>query len=416
MSKYIINGGRKLYGKIDVQSAKNAVLPIMAASCMCEGVVTIRNSPKIADCKSMLNILERLGSFTHSTERGVVIDNTNMKNSEIPPDLARELRSSIFLLGPILSRFGYAKIAYPGGCEIGLRPIDMHLKGLRELGVKIKEEGGYIYCDASNMTGNYVELDLPSVGATENVMMAGVGANGITVIGNAAKEPEIVDLQNFLIKCGAKITGAGTSTITIEGRKNLKGVEYSPIKDRIVAGTYLLAVCMCGGELTLNGANYDDLRSLTSKLSKYACKIVPNSDNIYIKVNERMSAVDIIETSPYPGFPTDLQAQTVAMLSTASGMSVMVENMFETRFKYIPELVKMGAKIVVRGQNAVIKGVKTLKGAEVLAHDLRGGAALVLAGLCAEGQTIVDNVHHILRGYENLDAILRSVGADITRE
>ena len=416
MSKYIINGGRKLYGEIDIQCAKNAVLPIMAGSCMCDGVVTILNSPQIADCESMLNILRKLGCRIEVSDKSIEIDNSQMSNCVVPPDLARELRSSIFLLGPILTRFGVAKVAYPGGCEIGLRPIDMHLKGLRELNVKIKEEGGYIYCDARDMIGACVELDLPSVGATENIMMAAVGAKGVTVIGNAAKEPEIVDLQNFLVKCGADIRGAGTSTITVRGVGKIKGAEYSPIKDRIVAGTYLLATCMCGGEVNLKGAVSSELRSLTSKLSKYACKTIVNSDNIYIKAYDRMSAVDIIETSPYPGFPTDLQAQTVAMLSVASGTSLMVENMFETRFKYVPELVKMGAKIVVRDRNAVISGVKSLKGAEVVARDLRGGAALVLAGLCAEGRTVVDNVYHIDRGYENLDSVLRKLGADITRE
>ncbi len=416
MSKYVINGGRKLYGEIDIQGAKNAVLPIFAASCMCNGIVTIHNSPRIADCESMLNILRSLGSRTKTSGNDVIIDNSQMENSEIPPGLARELRSSIFLLGPILARFKSAKVAYPGGCEIGLRPIDMHLKGLRELNVDIKEEAGYIYCDASDMRGARIQLDLPSVGATENIMMAAVAAKGCTVIGNAAKEPEIVDLQNFLVKCGADIQGAGTSTIVVRGGGELKGVEYTPIKDRIVAGTYMLAVCMCGGEIKLNGAVSADLDSLITKLSKYACKTMVDSDNIYIKAVDRPFAVDIIETSPYPGFPTDLQAQTVAMLSLAQGTSLMVENMFETRFKYIPELAKMGAKIVVRGRNAVISGVKSLSGAEVIARDLRGGAALVLAGLAAKGRTVVDNVYHIDRGYENLDGILQKVGADITRE
>ncbi len=283
MSKYIVNGGRKLYGEVDIQCAKNAVLPIMAGSCMCDGIVTILNSPQIADCESMLNILRKLGCRIKTSNEGVQIDNSQMTNCEIPPDLARELRSSIFLLGPILTKFGCAKVAYPGGCEIGLRPIDMHLKGLRELNVKIKEEGGYIYCDARDMIGACVELDLPSVGATENIMMAAVGAKGVTVIGNAAKEPEIVDLQNFLVKCGADIRGAGTSTITVRGVGKIKGTEYSPIKDRIVAGTYLLATCMCGGEVNLRGAVSSELRSLTSKLSKYACKTIVSSDNIYIK-------------------------------------------------------------------------------------------------------------------------------------
>lgn len=416
MSKYIINGGRKLYGEIDIQTSKNAVLPIFAGSCMCNGIVTIRNSPQIADCESMLNILRSLGVKVTREGKDVLLDTSNMENNEIPPALARELRSSIFLLGPILARFKFAKVAYPGGCEIGLRPIDMHLKGLRELNVDIKEESGYIYCDAKDMRGANIQLDLPSVGATENIMMAAVAAKGRTIIGNAAKEPEIVDLQNFLIKCGAKISGAGTSTITVYGGGELKGVEYTPMKDRIVAGTYMLATCMCGGELLLNGAVSDDLESLISKLSKYACKITINSDNIYIKAEDRPYPVDIIETSPYPGFPTDLQAQTVAMLSLSKGTSLVVENMFETRFKYIPELLKMGAKIVVRGRNAVICGVPRLYGAEVIARDLRGGAALVLAGLVAKGRTVVDNIYHIDRGYENLEGVLRKIGADITRK
>ncbi|MBQ2714420.1 MAG: UDP-N-acetylglucosamine 1-carboxyvinyltransferase, partial [Clostridia bacterium] len=341
MSKYVINGGRKLHGQIKIQGAKNAVLPIFAASVLCEGRVVIHNSPKIADCKNMLNILRALGSKVSDCQDCVVIDNENIENREITSTLARELRSSIFLLGPILARFKTAKVAYPGGCEIGLRPIDMHLKGLRELNVDIHEEAGYIYCDASDMRGSEVQLDLPSVGATENLMMASISAKGKTVIRNAAKEPEIVDLQNFLNKCGAKIEGAGTSVITVTGGCTLKGVEYVPIDDRIVAGTYLLATCMCGGEIELLGVNSANLYSLVSKLSKYACKIITNNDRIYIKVIDRMSAVDIIETSPYPGFPTDLQAQTVAMLSLATGTSMMVENMFETRFKYIPELAKM---------------------------------------------------------------------------
>ena len=339
-----------------------------------------------------------------------------MKNSEITSTLARELRSSIFLLGPMLARFKSAKIAYPGGCEIGLRPIDLHLKGLRELNVDIHEESGFIHCDASNMKGGEIHLDLPSVGATENLMMASIVADGDTVIRNAAREPEIVDLQNFLNACGAEIEGAGTSIVTVRGGRTLKGVEYTPMNDRIVAGTFMLATCMCGGEVELLGADLSNLHSLISKLSKFACKVIVDSDNIYIKANGRMSAVDVIETSPFPGFPTDLQAQTVAMLSVANGASVMVENMFESRYKYVPELVKMGAKIVVKDRTAFIKGVKNLYGAEVFAQDLRGGAALVIAGLVAKGATVVSDVYHIDRGYENIESVLKKVGADIVRK
>ena len=416
MSKLIINGGRTLNGSVVVQGSKNAVLPIFAGSVLCEGRVIIHNSPKISDCDNMLNILRSLGSKINRYENTVVIENDDMINGEIKSTLARELRSSIFLLGPMLARFKSAKIAYPGGCEIGLRPIDLHLKGLRELNVDIHEEAGFIYCDATNMKGSQIQLDLPSVGATENLMMASIVADGVTVIRNAAKEPEIVDLQNFLNKCGANITGAGSSVITVIGGTKLKGIEYTPISDRIVAGTYMLATCMCGGEIQLLGADLTNLYALVSKFSKYACNIIVNSDNIYIKANGRMSAVDVIETSPFPGFPTDLQAQTVAMLSIANGASVMVENMFESRYKYVPELVKMGAKIVVKDRTAFIKGVKSLYGAEVFAQDLRGGAALVIAGLSAKGRTVVSGLSHVDRGYESIETVLSSLGADIVRK
>ncbi len=415
MSKLIINGGRTLNGSVVVQGSKNAVLPIFAGSVLCEGRVIIHNSPKISDCDNMLNILRSLGSKINRYENTVVIENDEMINGEIKSTLARELRSSIFLLGPMLARFKSAKIAYPGGCEIGLRPIDLHLKGLRELNVDIHEESGFIYCDATNMKGAQIQLDLPSVGATENLMMASIVADGVTVIRYAAKEPEIVDLQNFLNKCGANITGAGSSVITVKGGTKLKGVEYTPISDRIVAGTYMLATCMCGGEIQLLGADLTNLYALVSKFSKYACNITVNSDNIYIKANGRMSAVDVIETSPFPGFPTDLQAQTVAMLSIANGASVMVENMFESRYKYVPELVKMGAKIVVKDRTAFIKGVKSLYGAEVFAQDLRGGAALVIAGLSAKGRTVLSGLTHVDRGYESIETVLSSLGADIVR-
>ena len=416
MSKLIINGGRTLNGSVVVQGSKNAVLPIFAGSVLCEGRVIIHNSPKISDCDNMLNILRSLGSKINRYENTVVIENDDMINGEIKSTLARELRSSIFLLGPMLARFKSAKIAYPGGCEIGLRPIDLHLKGLRELNVDIHEEAGFIYCEATNMKGAQIQLDLPSVGATENLMMASIVADGVTVIRNAAKEPEIVDLQNFLNKCGANITGAGSSVITVIGGTKLKGIEYTPISDRIVAGTYMLATCMCGGEIQLLGADLTNLYALVSKFSKYACNIIVNSDNIYIKANGRMSAVDVIETSPFPGFPTDLQAQTVAMLSIANGASVMVENMFESRYKYVPELVKMGAKIVVKDRTAFIKGVKSLYGAEVFAQDLRGGAALVIAGLSAKGRTVVSGLSHVDRGYESIETVLSSLGADIVRK
>lgn len=410
-----INGGRKLYGEIRVNSAKNAVLPIIAASILSQEQIIIKDVPDIVDVDKMLNILVAMGGSIRKEEDTRIINNNPLSNFEIPGAMAKEIRSSIFMLGPLLAKYKKARVAYPGGCDIGSRPIDLHLSGLKELNVKIEENYGFIDCDGSKMKSGLIHLDFPSVGATENIMMAAVFLKGETVILNSAKEPEIVDLANFINKMGGKIKGAGTSTVRITGVKKLKGVEYSCIPDRIIAGTYLIAGCMAGGKIRLTNVNYEHIFALITKIRNSGCKIEYDSDNIYLESNFRPIACPSIETSPYPGFATDLQAQMLAQQTISDGISVITENLFETRFKHVPELIKMGAKVVVRDRMAIIRGVPTLYGAEVVAHDLRGGAALILAGLSAKGTTIVQGAHFVDRGYDNIEEKFNMLGADISR-
>lgn len=416
MGKFIITGGKRLCGSVKVDCAKNAYLPILAASILCEGKIVLKSCPDFADINNMNMILQALGMEVGKKENTLYIDGSKASKSFIPVELAKKLRSSIFALGALLGRFGRARVAYPGGCDIGLRPIDLHLKGLRDLGVKIKESHGYINCDGTNIRGGIVHLDSPSVGATENIMMAAVLARGATTIINAAKEPEIVDLQNFINAMGGKISGAGTSTIIIEGVKELHGCEYTPIPDRIIAGTYLIAGAITGGEIVIENCIPQHFSSLSNKLQKSGCKIQVFSDKIYLESSGRLKAVNFIETTPYPGFPTDLQAQMLALQAVSRGSCIVQENLFETRFKFVPELIKMGANIKVNHQTAYVTGVKTLLGADVYANDLRGGVALVLAGLCAQGYTTVHNIFHIERGYDKIEQVLTRLGADIRRE
>ncbi|MEG1499894.1 MAG: UDP-N-acetylglucosamine 1-carboxyvinyltransferase, partial [Clostridia bacterium] len=401
MEKIIINGGKKLSGEIEVPSSKNAYLPILAATLLCEDIVVLHKNPKFLDIFNMCKILNSLGAKTLMSGNDIIIDSTSLNNFEISHDLASELRSSIFSLGSILGRQKKAKVAFPGGCEIGARPIDIHIKGLESLGVKIVDRHGYLYCDGSNMKGGFVHLDFPSVGATENIMLAAVTIKGKTEISNAAKEPEIIDLQNFLNACGAKVKGAGTSIITISGVKRLHGTEYTPISDRIIAGTYLLACRMCLGNIKLTNAVPSNLSALFAKLDNSSCKMVCKNDIICLDQKERCRGLGKIETMPFPGFPTDLQAQLMACQTVADGTTMIVENMFESRFKQVPELIKMGGQITVKDRSAVIYGTKKLYGAEVSSHDLRGGAALVMAGLVADGYTVVSNINFIDRGYIN---------------
>lgn len=415
MSKYIIRGGESLCGELTIKGAKNSVLTLLAACVLVDGKVSLHGCPRIADVDAMCAILEKLGCRIAREGDDVTVDGSGISCGKIPSGLASELRSSIFLLGPLLSRLKKAKVAYPGGCDIGLRPIDIHLSGLRELGVKIVEKHGYIDCDSTRARASEVMLDLPSVGATENLMMTCVFLDGTSVIRNCAKEPEIVDLQNFLNAMGAKISGAGTGVIRVDGVKKLVGAEYTPIPDRIVAGTYLIGAAMCGGELTLNNVNPEHISSLIAKLPKSSCKITCARDKINIICKGRCESIPKVETTYYPGFPTDLQTQILTLQTVSDGTSVIVENIFETRFKTVPQLLKMGADVTVNGRTAVVRGVPHLTGAEVCATDLRGGASLVLAGMCAQGETVVDNVFHIDRGYENLAEILPSLGVKIKR-
>lgn len=414
MEKFVIEGGRPLYGEIEIQSAKNAVLPLLAASVLTEERIVIHNCPRITDVLNMAQILEELGCRTSFTDGALTVDPSDAANHEIPAALAKELRSSVFMLGSVLSRFGRARIAYPGGCDIGLRPIDLHLGGLRRLGVRIEEEGGYINCTCGKMRGADIVLGCPSVGATENIMLAAVKAEGTTVIRNAAKEPEIADLQNFVNRMGGRISGGGSSTVVVEGVKSLRGAEYTPVSDRIEAGTFLIASAMCGGELALKNARAENLSALLDKLREISCKIHAIDDKIYIKSGARFSP-KLIETSPYPGFPTDLQAQMTALACICGGSTVVVENLFETRFKHVPELIRMGADITVRGRSAFVRGVPRLHGADVCAGDLRGGAALALAAISAEGRSTVTDLRHIDRGYSEFEYKLRGAGARIRR-
>lgn len=415
MSKYIIRGGTPVAGDIRIKGAKNSVLTLLAACILADGKVTLHDCPHISDVNTMLAILERLGCRTSRTGDDVTVDSAGISGDKIPGGLASELRSSIFLLGSLLSRLKKAKVAYPGGCEIGLRPIDIHLAGLRELGVRIVEKHGYIDCDSTRAHSADIMLDLPSVGATENLVMTCVFLKGVSVIRNCAKEPEIVDLQNFLNAMGAKVSGAGTGVITIEGVEKLHGVEYTPIPDRIVAGTWLIGAAICGGELTLSNVNPEHLSSLIAKLPKSTCKITCARDKINIICNGRCESIPKVETTYYPGFPTDLQTQILTLQTVSDGTSVVVENIFETRFKTVPELLKMGADVTVNGRTAVVRGVRSLNGARVSATDLRGGASLVLAGMCAQGETVIDNIYHIDRGYEDLTSVLSSIGVNIKR-
>ncbi len=415
MDKYIINGGEKLYGSVEIQSAKNAVLPLLAAAVLTDEPVKLRKVPAINDVENMMRILGEVGCKIKRQKDCVVIDSSNAASHEIPMQLTKELRSSVFMLGSVLTRFRRAKISYPGGCDIGLRPIDLHLSGLKRLGVEIIEKDGFIHCEASRLKGAEILLDFPSVGATENIILAAVKAEGITVIRNAAKEPEIVDLQRFLNAMGANIHGAGGGTVVVEGVKRLRGVDYTPIGDRIEAGTFLIAAAACGGEVETRGVPPENIAALLHKLRENGCKIHIKSDKIVLSNNGRPKAVDIVETTPFPGFPTDMQAQYASLCCIAEGATLIVENLFETRYRYAAELKRMGADITVRDRTAFIRGVERLHGAEITAGDLRGGAALVLAALSAEGQSTLFNLSHVDRGYADFEGKLRRLGAKIRR-
>jgi len=416
LDKLVIEGGNPLSGTIRIHGAKNAALPILAASLLAEEPVTIRNVPRLLDIDVMLEILRELGCKTRFVDRFITVDASSLSSSHIPEHLMRQMRSSVFLMGPLLARFGEVQLYQPGGCAIGERKIDLHLRGLAALGAEIEEKGSRIVCRAPELRGTEVILDFPSVGATENIMMAAVKARGRTVIIGAAREPEIQDLQAFLNQMGAKVQGAGTDTIVIEGVEKLYGANFAIIPDRIVSGTVMVAAAATRGEVIIEGAQPAHLTSLIHVLRRAGVQIEVSNDIMKVSAHSRPKAVDRIVTSPYPAFPTDLQAQIMALLALADGVSLVKETIFEGRFKHVEELCRMGADIRVDLNNAFIRGVPQLYGTTVEATDLRAGAALVIAGLAAQGRTIVENVHHIDRGYERIEEMFSQLGGDIVRQ
>lgn len=416
MGKLVIEGGRKISGELCVQGAKNAVLPILAAAVMADGVSIIKNCPCLRDVDKTALVLERLGCKVKRDGSTVMVDTTGMSDCKICEDLMREMRSSIIFLGAILSRCKRAVVSMPGGCPIGLRPIDLHLKALREMGVDIQEEHGYIKCTAQKICGSNIHLDFPSVGATENAMLAAVYAEGTTVITNAAREPEIADLGKFLISMGARIVGAGSGTIVIKGVEKLHSSEYTIMPDRIVAATYLAASAVTGGEMCLTNVNPHDMGAMLYVLKEMGVKLKCERNRIIQAAPERLKSVHTVRTMPYPGFPTDIQSPFMTMAAVAKGTSVFIETIFENRFQHVDELTRMGADIKVEGRSAVVRGVRELQGANVVARELRGGAALVIAALAANGMTTVSGVEFIDRGYENIEKNLAQCGAKIKRE
>lgn len=415
MSKLIIQGGKKLEGEVQISGSKNAALPIIAGTVLIKGKTTLYNVPNIQDAQTMFEIIKDIGGKVTKKNNKIIIDTSKIHTYEIPEILMRKMRSSVILAGAIIGKYKKANFSYPGGCEIGSRPIDLHLKGFEKLGINIKEEYGEIICEADKIVGTQIHLDFPSVGATENIILASCLAEGVTVLTNAAKEPEIEDLVKFLNKAGAKIKGAGTDRVEIIGVKKLTEVSYNIMPDRIEAGTYLVAGAITGGNLKVTNLNSNHIEPILNKLEEAGCVLKIEKNAVEIKATKRIKAVDI-KTMPYPGFPTDMQSIFGALLTTAKGTSIITENIFESRYKYVQELNRMGAKINVEGRTAVIKGTKKIQGASVVASDLRGGAALVLEALVAKGVTQVDNVHYILRGYENIVDKLKNLGAKIYLE
>ena len=412
MAKYIIKGSNKLEGKVKISGSKNAALPIIAASILNAGKTTLYNVPNIHDTQMMFEILKNLGGKVEKKNNKIIIDTSKIKKYEIPEDLMRLMRSSVILAGSLIGKYQKAIFSYPGGCDIGTRPIDLHLKGFEKLGINITKNYGNISCICDKIVGEKIDLDFPSVGATENIMLASCLGEGTTQINNAAREPEIIDLQNFLNKMGAKIQGAGSNKIQIEGVKKLNDVSYNIMPDRIETGTFLCAAAMSQGNIIIENTNINHITPIISKLEEANCKLKLEKDKIELKAPKKLKALEI-RTMPYPGFPTDMQSIFVSMLTIAKGTSIIVENIFESRYKFTQELIRMGAKITIEGKSAIVKGTRKLYGANVNATDLRGGAALVLAGIVAKGETTIENIEYILRGYENLNKKLENLGVNI---
>jgi UDP-N-acetylglucosamine 1-carboxyvinyltransferase len=418
MDKIKITGGAELNGTIPISGAKNAALKIMCAALLTSDTLKLENSPNgLRDIKSQIELLEHLGCSIATDNNLMALNAGNLTSYTAPYEIVRKMRGSILVLGPLLARFGEAKVSLPGGCAIGTRPVDLHIKGLEEMGAEIKLEGGYINARApeGGLHGAKIIFPKVSVGATENLLMAATLAKGTTTLMNAAREPEIVNLGECLIQMGAKITGLGTETIVIEGVSALNGTTHSVLPDRIETGTYMIAVGMTGGTVRLQNANLNHLSALLGLLTEAGMHIEQEGKDIIVSRNGlRLKGVDIM-TEPYPGFPTDMQAQFMAMLTLAEGAGMVTETIFENRFMHVPELCRMGANITVQGNSAIVRGVQRLKGAEVMATDLRASVALVLAGLVAEGETTVNRIYHLERGYENIVEKLGNCGAQIRR-
>ena len=411
-----VQGGVPLRGELTIQGAKNSTLPLLAAAVLCDGETVLHNCPELSDVGVTVRILRYLGCSCVRHGETLVVRSNGLIRSDIPHNLMRELRSSIVFLGAILARAGEASLSFPGGCEIGQRPIDLHLSSLQKLGVDIREEHGCIYCRApEGVRGGFVSLSFPSVGATENLLLAAATGRGTTVIANAAREPEITDLAQYLNRCGAHIYGAGESCVVVEGVPALHGTEYTVMPDRIAAATYMAAAAVTGGTVLLNGVKGEHLLPVLSAFEETGCTVLQSGSELLLSAPERLGPVRHVRTMPYPGFPTDAQAPIMAMAAVGRGTSIFVENIFESRYKHAAELNRLGAKIKVEGKVAVIEGVPKLSGAPVTAADLRGGAALTVAGLAAEGETQVLHPRYIDRGYERFEENLRSLGARILR-
>ena len=415
MSELRITGGHRLSGEVYIHGAKNSVLPILAATVLVPGVSVIRNCPDLSDVRSSLAILEHLGCKTKRQGDTVTVDASQMTGCKVPDKLMREMRSSVIFLGAILARTGCARLNLPGGCELGPRPIDLHLAAMSALGARVECGADGLRCTAGSLTGTEVNLILPSVGATENLMLAACGAKGTTVIQNAAREPEIVDLQNFLNAMGGRVRGAGSSVIVVEGGCSLHGGAHTVMGDRIVAATYLSAAAAAGGDVAVRGVDWRHVSTVTAVLRQAGCHVCSEGDAVRLICDKPLKAVRPIHTAPYPGFPTDAQAPVMAALAAARGSTLFVEHIFESRYRHVDELIRMGANIRVEGRVAVVTGVNRLHGSCVQATDLRGGAALVVAALGAEGETVLTQLHHIDRGYERLEADLCALGAQVVR-
>jgi UDP-N-acetylglucosamine 1-carboxyvinyltransferase len=416
MSRLMIEGKHRISGAVTVHGAKNSALPVLAATLLARGISEIHNCPLLSDVAASVRILRYLGCNVSRTDSCVTVDSNGLNRSDIPDTLMREMRSSIVFLGAIAARTGEAHMSFPGGCELGTRPIDLHLSALRQLGMEINEEGGRLECRVEGrLKGTSIALAFPSVGATENILLASVTAEGITSILNAAREPEIVDLCDYLNRCGARISGAGESAITVEGVDALYGCSHRVIPDRIETVTYMAAAAITGGNLVLKSVRPEHIATVLPAFEEAGCTVTPGKGELLITAPPRLSRIRSVRTMPYPGFPTDAQAPTMAMVCVADGTSVFIENIFESRYKHAGELMRLGARIKIEGRVAVVEGVSRLSGAEVECTDLRGGVALVIAGLAADGITEVSHIHHIDRGYEKLEQNLCDVGAVVKR-